>query len=58
MCSPNGPIGLKGRILIESQWNLNETDKTTYSNWYKILIESQWNLNGNMGDYRNTEFQY
>ena len=32
-------------ILIESQWNLNETAGTDTEEAYTILIESQWNLN-------------
>ena len=32
-------------ILIESQWNLNNTHGVRQVTLYHILIESQWNLN-------------
>ena len=35
----------QGRILIESQWNLNDLVLSPYAAAPVILIESQWNLN-------------
>ena len=36
---------MPNRILIESQWNLNEQNTLIEGEIMDILIESQWNLN-------------